>query len=202
MVEGGGWRRRIPVIVGGGGWGGGADGDGRRRRRGSATVLAATLQSTQTNTDKDALGRMTIPSTWTGQSRRCQQVALLGDARCCDEGLHRGRHGDDESLGGRRPRDGSNGGDSSTMVGAAAVAAAAATTTTVAGRMTMYRLATRAGRRGRQATRAGALGVRRRLQRRRLAAEVNGGDRRIWRQATGGSGGGTCGGSGGRRIRW
>ena len=178
-------EKKDSVIVGGGGWGG--DGDGRR---GSATVLAVTLQSTQTNTDKDALGRMPIPSTWTGQSRRCQQVALLGDARCCDEGLHRGRHGDDESLGGRRPRDGSNGGGSSTMVGAAA----ATTTTTVAGRTTMYRLATRAGRRGRQATRAGALGVRRRLQRRRLAAEVNGGDRRLWRQATGGSGG--------RRIRW
>jgi len=51
-------------------------------------------------------------------------------------------------------------------------------------------------------TAAVALGVRHRLQRRRLATEVNGG--RQAAMAKGGSGGdsGTCGGSGGRRLRW
>ena len=44
-----------------------------------------------------------------------------------------------------------------------------------------------------------------RLQRQRLAAEVNGEDRRLWRQAEvagSGSGSGTCGGSVDRRLRW
>jgi hypothetical protein len=44
-----------------------------------------------------------------------------------------------------------------------------------------------------------------RLQRQRLAAEVNGEDRRLWRQAEAagsGSGSSTCGGSVDRRLRW
>jgi len=45
----------------------------------------------------------------------------------------------------------------------------------------------------------------RRLQRRRLAAEVNGKDRGLLRQAAtagSGSGSGTCGGCGDRRLQW
>ena len=49
--------------------------------------------------------------------------------------------------------------------------------------------------------------IKRRRRRWRLAEEVNGGDRRLWRLATSagsgsGSGSGACGSSGDRRLRW
>ncbi len=46
----------------------------------------------------------------------CQQVARHR-VGCCEEGLHCGRLGNDESLGGRRRCNGSHGGDNSMMVG-------------------------------------------------------------------------------------
>ena len=85
---------------------------------------AATLQSTKKNAGKDALGQMTITLAWAGQLRWCRQVACqrlgldetVGDLGCCNEGLHRGRLGDNKSLSGRWQHDGLHGSDRSTMV--------------------------------------------------------------------------------------